>query len=280
MPERPRDQQPRRTDAGPLLTFLTDFGLAWGPVGVCHAVMLDIAPDLRIVDLSHGIPPFQIRAGAWVLASALPDAPVAVHVAVVDPGVGTERRPLALRCARGDVLVGPDNGLLIPAAERLGGVAEARELTNTDLFRHPVSSTFHGRDVFAPVGAHLAAGLPLERAGPGVRVDALAPPPWTRPVYAEHSVTGEVALLDTFGNVRTNIEQSRWPVRPGGLLKLRVRNEEIELRTARTFGEVEPGELFVFDDSSGYVCVAMNLGSAGRALGTRPGDEIRLNARE
>nr|MDQ3327361.1 SAM-dependent chlorinase/fluorinase [Chloroflexota bacterium] len=111
----------------PIVTFLTDFGLAWGPVGACHAVMAELAPDIRIIDLSHGIPPFDRRAGAWVLASVLPYLPVAVHVAVVDPGVGTARLPLALLAARGDVLVGPDNGLLIPVAERLGGVVEARE---------------------------------------------------------------------------------------------------------------------------------------------------------
>ncbi|MDP9353185.1 MAG: SAM-dependent chlorinase/fluorinase [Chloroflexota bacterium] len=266
----------RHQDSRPLVTFLTDFGLAWGPVGVCHAVMRDIAPGIEIVDLSHGIPPFQIRAGAWVLASALPYTAVATHVAVVDPGVGTSRFPLVLRCERGDALVGPDNGLLVPAAERLGGVVEARHITNPDLMRHPVSATFHGRDIFAPVGAHLASGLPLGEVGPQIDPALLAPPPWQRPRYGEGHVVGEVALLDSFDNVRTNIEVERWPVAPGNHLRARTSGGEAEVATAHTFGEVGQGTLFAFEDSSGYACLAMNLGNAGAALGIRPGDSLEL----
>ena len=243
-----------------IVTFLTDFGLAWGPVGTCHAVMLGIAPDVRVVDLSHDIPPFDVRAGAWVLASALPYAPPGVHVAVVDPGVGTERLPLALRCARGDVLIGPDNGLLLPAAARLGGIAAARAIANRDLMRHPVSHTFHGRDVFAPAAAHLASGVPFAEVGPTVDASGLTAAPWREPEYAEGRATGEVALLDTFGNVRTNVESARFPLRPGCRIRLRAGDREHELVVARTFGEVPEGELFAFDDSSGYVCIARNRG--------------------
>lgn len=259
-----------------IITFLTDFGLAWGPVGVCHAVMRDIAPGVQIVDLSHGILPFQLRAGAWVLASALPYTPVAVHVAVVDPGVGTSRLAVVLRCERGDLLVGPDNGLLLPAAERLGGVLEARQITNPDVMRHPVSSTFHGRDIFAPVGAHLARGMTLNEVGPEVDAARLTPPPWQRPRYGEGHVVGEVALLDSFGNVRTNIEVAHWPVPPGNHLRVRTSGGEVEIATARTFGEVGQGDLFAFEDSSGYACLAMNLGSAGESLGVRPGDTLEI----
>nr|MDQ3327592.1 SAM-dependent chlorinase/fluorinase [Chloroflexota bacterium] len=196
--------------------------------------------------------------------------------AVVDPGVGTARLPLALLAARGDVLVGPDNGLLIPVAERLGGVVEAREITNPALMRQPVSSTFHGRDIFAPVGAHLASGVTLAEVGPAVSNQHLAPPPWTRPAYGTDRVTGEVTLLDNFGNVRTNIELSRWPVAPGRMVRLLMRSGTVELPAARTFGEVMTGELFVFDDSSGYVCIARNQGSAGEALKVRSGDALSL----
>jgi S-adenosylmethionine hydrolase len=238
--------------------------------------MLDIAPGLRIVDLSHGIPPFEVRAGAWVLASALPYTPVGVHVAVVDPGVGTSRLPIVLRCDRGDLLVGPDNGLLLPAGERLGGVAEARRISNPELMRHPVSSTFHGRDIFAPVGAHLAAGLPLEDVGPRLDIARLAGLPWRRPEYEEARATGEVALLDSFGNVRTNIETARWPVESDRRLRVRIPAGERIVRAARTFGEVAPGELFAFDDSSGYACLGVNLGSAGAELGVRPGELVQL----
>ncbi len=259
-----------------LLTFLTDFGLAWGPVGTCHAVAASIAPEVRVVDLSHGIPPFDLRAGAWVLASALPFTPVAVHVAVVDPGVGTSRLPLAVHVARGDLLIGPDNGLLIPAAERLGGIREVREITNSALMRQPVSPTFHGRDIFVPVGAHLAASQPFEEVGRVVESGQLRSPPWKRPDYAEHRVEGEVALLDNFGNVRTNIEVQRWPIERNRILRLNTPSNSVDLPTASTFGEVATRDLIVFDDSSGYVCIAMNQGSAGEALGLQSGMALGL----
>ncbi len=259
-----------------LLTFLTDFGLAWGPVGTCHAIAASIAPHVRVVDLSHGIPPFDLRAGAWVLASASPYTPVAVHVAVVDPGVGTSRLPLAVRVARGDLLIGPDNGLLIPAAERLGGIQEVREITNSALMRQPVSATFHGRDIFVPVGAHLAAGQPFREVGPVVESGQLLSPPWKRPDYADQRVQGEVALLDNFGNVRTNIDAQLWPIERNRTLRLNTPSNSVEMPTASTFGEMATGDLFVFDDSSGYVCIAMNQGSAGAALGLQSGMALDL----
>lgn len=259
-----------------MVTFLTDFGLDWGPVGACHAVMHEIAPDVTVIDLSHGIPPFDLRAGAWVLASALPWMPIAVHVAVVDPGVGTDRLPMALRTARGDLLVGPDNGLLIPAAERLGGVAEARVLRNAALFREPVSSTFHGRDIFAPVAVRLAAGLPLAEVGPELDRSGLAGTPWTPPEYGVDLARGEVALLDTFGNVRTNLETARWRRPLPDALRLVTARGAWTAPTARTFGEIAPGALLAFDDSSGYLCLGVNQGSAGQALGLRPGDAFHV----
>ena len=269
---------PGTTAGGRLLvTFLTDWGLAWGPVGTCHAVMRSITPGLEIVDLSHAIPPFDVRAGAWVLASALPYAPQGVHVAVVDPGVGTARLPLALRCVRGDVRGGPVNGLLLPAAARLGGVREAREIAHRALMLHPVSATFHGRDIFAPAAAHLASGVPYGEVGPPVGVERLVPAPWAEPEYGEGSARGEVALLDHFGNVRTTIRADRFPLEPGGRVRVAAgAGEARELPVARTFGEVTPGELFAFDDSSGYVCLARNRGSAGEALDASTGDSIAL----
>lgn len=267
-----QEEPSRRTP----ITFLTDFGLDWGPVGVCHAVMRNIAPGVEIVDISHGIPPFDVRAGAWVLASTLPYAVVGIHVAVVDPGVGTTRLPLALSCRRGDVLIGPDNGLLLPVAERLGGVAEARELTNAVLWRHPVSHTFHGRDIFAPTAAHLASGVPFPEVGPMVEAMTLVSPPWVKPEYGDREVRGEVVLIDTFGNVRTNIESARWPLEPGGTLLARTVKREHSMQVARTFGEVAQGALFAYEDSSGYVCLAQNLGSAAAALDTQPGTALLI----
>ena len=152
----------------PVIGFLTDFGLD-GAAAACRGVMLSICPDAQIVDVSHSVRKYAVRDGAFVLRATLPYLPVGVHVGVVDPGVGTARRPIAVRVARGDVLVGPDNGILLPAADALGGAVEARELTNRDLWLPAVSATFHGRDLFAPVAAHLAAGdAAFEDVGPEI----------------------------------------------------------------------------------------------------------------
>src|SRR5215207_5339465 len=156
----------------PVIGFLTDFGLD-GAAAICRGVMLSIARDAQIVDISHTVRKFAIGDGAYLLRSAVPWLPVGVHVAVVDPGVGTSRRPIAIRAARGDVLVGPDNGLLLPAAARLGGIVEARALENRAWMLPVTSATFHGRDVFAPVAAHLALGEGFEDVGPAVRPDGL-----------------------------------------------------------------------------------------------------------
>src|SRR3954469_3218468 len=148
------------------VTFLSDYGLVDEFVGVCHAVIARIAPEARVIDLTHGIPRHDARTGALVLARALPYAPPGVHLAVVDPEVGAERRGVAIRCAEeGRFLVGPDNGLLMPAAAAFGGAVEAVDVARSPHRLEPVAATFHGRDVFAPVAAHLAAGAEVRDAG-------------------------------------------------------------------------------------------------------------------
>lgn len=263
--------------SGKILTFLTDFGLDWGPVGVCRAVMAEIAPGVPIIDLSHGIPPFNIAAGAWVLAASLPFVPVGVHVAVVDPGVGTERLPLAIRTVRGDVLIGPDNGLLIPAAIRLGGIGTARKIANPEVMRHPVSHTFHGRDIFSPSGAHLASGFDFDALGDVILPADLVPAPWREPAYTEKVAQGEVVLLDNFGNARTNLETSKWPLNSGEqVLMDKGSGPSLELTAAKTFGDIKPGEGFVYNDSSDYICIGVNLDNAGRQLGLKPGQSLTI----
>ena len=152
-----------------IITFLTDFGLQDDFVGTCHGVIKRIEPEAEVIDITHGIPPQHVLQGALVLRNTLPYMPVGVHLAVIDPGVGGSRRPLALRDAEGRLYVGPDNGLLIPAAERFGGIEEAHELANPDYALQPVSRTFHGRDLFAPAAAYLAKGVRPGRARPSGR---------------------------------------------------------------------------------------------------------------
>src|SRR5215212_2945696 len=164
------------------ITFLSDYGLADEFVGIVHGVIAGICPDVRVIDISHGVPRQDVRVGALMLARALPYVPAGVHLAVVDPEVGARRRAVALRTAEEDrLLVGPDNGLLIPAARRFGGVAEVAEISTSPWRLMPVSATFHGRDVFAPVAARLAGGARLAAAGEPIEVGELVSFDQTQP---------------------------------------------------------------------------------------------------
>ena len=187
------------------ITFLTDFGLGDDFVGTCHGVMKRIAPDVQIIDITHGISPQGVLQGALTLANTLPFMPVGVHLAVVDPGVGGARRALALRDREGRVHVGPDNGLLIPAAEKLGGIAEAHELTNPEYALESVSRTFHGRDLFSPAAAHLALGLALAELGPPIDPEALARLDVPQPEVGHTRINCTVLAVDRFGNVQLNL---------------------------------------------------------------------------
>jgi len=243
-----------------VITFLSDYGPGDEYVGVVHGVIASIAPDARIIDLGHGVPPQDVRTGARRLARALPYVPAGVHLAVVDPGVGGSRRAVALRA--GDRwLVGPDNGLLIEAAERVGGVTHAYDVGGTPWRLEPVSATFHGRDIFAPVAAHLALGEEPDGefgAASLVRLEPLAA-----------SAGGAIVLeVDSFGNLRLDGE-------PGDYVSVAGR----PVTCARTFGDVAPGALLLYTASDGALALAVNGGSAAALLGVRAGDEIRLDAR-
>lgn len=196
----------------PAVTLLTDYGNADTYVGQVKGAILRVAPGALLVDLTHAVPPQDVRAGAfllWTAVEAFPDG--TVHLAVVDPGVGTSRRAIAVRTRRGDLLVGPDGGLLVPAAERLGGVALAVELTRQQYWGPARSRTFHGRDLFGPVAAHLAQGVALEELGPPVEVDRSVAFPV--PQFGDGRILGEVLHVDAFGNLVTNIPAGALPER-------------------------------------------------------------------
>jgi S-adenosylmethionine hydrolase len=258
----------------PLISLLTDFGARDPSAAILHGVILSIAPEATIVDISHEVRKFAIRDGAILLWCALPYLPVGAHVAVVDPGVGTERRPVALRATRGDVLIGPDNGLLMAGAAKLGGVSEAR-LLEAEEYRLPIiSSSFHGRDIFAPAAAHLAAGVAFEALGPVVDPASLVPSPIADPVVEPRLLRSSIVYIDTFGNVklaglRADLEAAIGPLTPGDRLELEFdadgdlpkRIEHLHWRT--TFGEAAPNEILLYEDSYGRICLAENQGSAG-----------------
>ncbi|NPV59676.1 MAG: SAM-dependent chlorinase/fluorinase [Actinobacteria bacterium] len=260
-----------------IITFASDFGLSEEWVGTVKGVILSINPAAVILDIAHDIPPFDIGKGSFLLAAALPHVPVGVHLAVVDPGVGTSRLAVALRAARGDMLVGPDNGLLMPAAERLGGVTEAYFLDNQEFFRRPVHPTFHARDIFAPVAAHLSLGADPRDMGSPMDPGNLVPAPWGRAREGEGAVYATVVDVDRFGSLRLNAhpEQVRaLGCREGEGVILGIGDEEVEAVLASTFGEVEVGEALLYEDSSGVMAAGVNGGSLAARTGSCPGDIV------
>jgi hypothetical protein len=262
-----------------VITFLTDFGLQDDFVGTCHGVIKQIAPEVDIIDVTHGIEPGRVLEGALVLANALAYLPEGIHLAVVDPGVGGVRRPLALRDAQGRLYVGPDNGLLVPAAERCGGIVEARELANPRYALESVSRTFHGRDLFAPAAAHLARGVELEELGPPLDPDALARLEIPTPEIGSRRIQATVLLVDRFGNVALNLTREHLDAAglvPGTRVELVVGADRYYAVAARTFDDASPGDLILYEDAYRNVAVAVSRGHAQRLLGVRPGNELRI----
>ena len=262
------------------ITFLTDFGLQDDFVGTCHGVMKGIAPDAEIIDITHGIPPQGVLQGALTLANSLPFMPVGVHLAVVDPGVGGSRRALALRDKSGRLHVGPDNGLLIPAAEAFGGIDVAHELANPDYALDSVSRTFHGRDLFSPAAAHLASGVELAELGPPIAADALARLDLPEPEVGTTRIRSTVLAIDRFGNVQLNLSRTHSDaagIVPGTRVELQVGPERYYAVAARTFADARPGDLILYEDSYRNLSIAINGGSAASMFGIKPGQDVRIH---
>jgi S-adenosyl-L-methionine hydrolase (adenosine-forming) len=262
------------------ITFLTDFGLQDDFVGTCHGVMKRIAPEVEIIDITHGIAPQAVLQGALTLANTLPFMPEGVHLAVVDPGVGGSRRALALRDGQGRIYVGPDNGLLIPAAEKLGGIKEAHELANPEYALESVSRTFHGRDLFSPAAAHLALGVELGELGPPIDPDALARIDVPQPEVGTSRIRCTVVSIDRFGNVQLNLDRSHLDkagVVPGRRVELQMGPERYYAVVARTFDDARPGDIILYEDAYRNLSIAINGGSAAAMLGIKDGQELRIH---
>jgi len=258
--------------------FLSDYGLSDGFVGICHGVIASLAPTARVIDLSHDVPPGDLRRGAALLAQAAPYMPAGVLLAVVDPTVGTKRRGVVVQAGR-SLLVGPDNGLLLSAARALGGASAAYEITAAEVMLQPVSATFHGRDVFAPTAARLANGLPPARVGAAIPVEDLVH--LAEPVarLTAHRLEGEVLTVDRYGNVQTSLPAALLRdggLREGELLRLHCRSGEVRMPFNRTFADVELSEPVGFIDSAGLFALALNGHSASAKYDLRPGDPVAL----
>jgi S-adenosylmethionine hydrolase len=262
------------------ITFLTDFGLQDDFVGTCHGVIARIAPGERVIDLTHGIAPQAVLQGALVLRNTTPYVPAGVHLAVVDPGVGGKRRAIAVRTQDGRTFVGPDNGLLMLAADELG-VEAAHELTD-ERYRLPnVSRTFHARDIFSPAAAHVAVGVPIENLGPAIDPATLTRLAVPEPVVSRSQLAATVVAVDRFGNVATNLRTEHlesFGLADGDRVEIRLTFDRYHATIAGTFADAAAGELILYEDSYAMVTLAISGGDAARLTGVGLGDELRIAA--
>ncbi|HEX5470149.1 MAG TPA: SAM-dependent chlorinase/fluorinase [Gaiellaceae bacterium] len=239
-----------------------------------------IAPDVEVIDITHGIPPQHVLQGALVLANTVPYMPVGVHVAIVDPGVGSDRKSVALRGADERVYIGPDNGLLLVAAERLGGVVEAVEIAERAYMLEPVSHTFHGRDVFSPAAAHIASGVELEKLGPRMDPAGLERLELPEPRIGERRIRATILYVDRFGNVQLNLTAEQLAsvgIEPGTRIEVEVGFERYFASAARTFADARTGDIVVYEDAYRNIALAINRGNAAQMFSVGVGEELRLS---
>jgi S-adenosyl-L-methionine hydrolase (adenosine-forming) len=269
----------------PVVSFLSDYGLRDGFVGVCHGVIARGCAAARVIDLTHEIPPQDVHSGALVLASSieyLPDG--AAHLAIVDPGVGTARRAIAVLSQSGARFVGPDNGLLEPAVSAAGGVVELVDIGRSPFALAGVSATFHGRDLFAPVAAALAAGRALSEVGSEVEPASLVVLKRTRASRQDGVLVAHVQYVDQFGNLQldADAEDLAWVTASGPVEVVSSAWDRPPLAVSHgvTFGDVATGELVLYEDGHRSPAIAVNRGSAAERLGLGVGDELRIAAVE
>lgn len=260
-----------------IVTFTSDYGLEDEFVGVCHGVMLNIAQDLKIVDVHHNVLRQDVRHGAVVLQQASRYLPVATHLAVVDPGVGSDRKAVAIASSSGSIFVGPDNGLLVPAAKDGGKIEAAFELINEEFLLTPISMTFQGRDVFAPAAANVANGVDPSQLGPEIPVSDLVeleiPEAW---VHDDH-LHGEVLQVDRFGNLQLNFSRkhlSQVGLENRSRLEVRLEGHRLQVVFGSTFADVQHGEFVLIEDSYEHVSLSINGGDARAKLRARPGSTV------
>jgi S-adenosylmethionine hydrolase len=263
------------------ICFISDYGLSGELVGICKGVMMGIAPGVSVIDVTHSIPKFDVVRGAETLRHAtgyMPDD--AVYLAVIDPDDKPARRELAAETGSGAYLVGPDNGLLLPAAEALGGVVRAALLTNPEYHLHPVSKSFHGRDIFSPVAAHLALGAAVGDLGEEVAPASLSPIDFPGARKEGGSLAAEIIDIDSFGNARLSATPKDLDLAYGTPLEISVRDETMDATYVQTFGASLNGDLVLLTDSHRRLSLAVNKGNAARALLLSPGDEVRIQRAE
>jgi S-adenosylmethionine hydrolase len=262
----------------PFVSFLSDYGHQDEFVGVCKGVMLSLEPELNIIDITHGIPAHDVRAGALALVRAVQYLPDGIVLAVVDPGVGTDRRMIGVQ-AESSVFLGPDNGLLAPAVAMIGGATLAVSLTNEDYHLASPGPTFAGRDILAPAAGYLASGVPLSALGEAIDPIGMMPGLVSLPNEEDGAIVGEVWWVDHFGNCQLNIDPAELQLHGaevGGRVELRFGGSTRMARWVHTYAEAKASELVMLVDSYGLVSLALDQHSAAQELGLRAGSGITV----
>ena len=260
----------------PLITLTSDFGVQTQGIGIMEAVALEINPDARVIHLMHGLPDFNLFYAARTMET-VNYIPVGYHVCVVDPGVGTKRKSIIIKTGRGDYLIGPDNGVLIPATRFLKGIKKAVEITNERYMRKPVSPVFHGRDIFTPAAAYLSKGVKIEEFGKELNIKNLAKAPYEEAFVKNNEIKAKVISVNKFGSLHLNITHSIWDkfgVRLGNNVNIILKNRIIKIPFFTTFGEVEKGQPLIFKDDYGRIEIAINQGSFIKKYPVNVGDDI------
>lgn len=259
----------------PFITLTSDFGVQSQGVGIMEAVALEINPDARIIHLMHGLPDFNLFYAARTMETIC-YVPIGFHVCVVDHGVGTKRKPIIIETGRGDFLIGPDNGVLIPATRFLGGIKKVVEIANQKYMRKPVSPVFHGRDIFVPAAAYLSNGIPIEEFGKIINPKNLVKAPYEEPQISGDKIHAIVISINKFGSMHLNIRHELWDkfrVKIGDNINLKFKNKTIKMQYYRTFGDVGKGKPLIFKDDYGRMEVALNMGNFSKKYGIKIGDE-------
>lgn len=260
----------------PIITLTSDFGVQSQGIGIMEGVALEINPDAKVIHLMHGLPSFNLYYAARTMET-INYMPVGYHVCVVDPGVGTKRRPIIINVGRGDYLIGPDNGVLIPATRFLGGIKKVVEITNETYMRKPVSPVFHGRDIFTPAAAYLSKGVKMEKFGKKLDPKNLVKAPYGEAIIKEDQISAKIISINKFGSLHLNITHAAWDkfdVKVDDLLDLFFDDEELEAPFVTTFGNVEKGDPLIIKDDYGRIEVALNQGSFAKNHEVKIGDDF------
>ncbi len=262
----------------PIISLTSDFGVQSPGIGNMEGVIAGIAPDAHVIHLMHGIPDFDIRIGARVIETAQ-YLPIGFHVCVVDPGVGSQRKAIIIKVKRGDFLIGPDNGVLIPSIDFLGGFEKCVQITNPKLMIQPVSPIFHGRHIFAPAATHLANGVSIDEFGPQINFDQLVKGPYQNATAKNNKIFAEVININKFGSLNLNILHKTWDefnVKLGQKIMLTFGKQEIRMAHVETFSQVGVGQSLILKDDYGRVEVAINLGDFAKKFKIKIGQTCTI----